>query len=880
VSPASPRHAARTYLDRRLMTVPVPYKHKAPVLKGWQDLRLTEETIPNYFQDRPQNLGLLTGKPSGSIVDVDVDAEEAQGIADRFLPETGLVSGRVSAPESHWFYHADPLIPTRKFRDPTKPKSDQRAMLVELRSTGCQTLVWPSVHPSGEPIQWAKDGDPALISGQKLETTVARLAAATLLARSWRVVGGRHDTALALSGALLRHGWSVDEVESFIEAIVIAAGDEEREDRLRAVASTAETLTAGEPVTGWPTVATLVGDGVVDAVRRWLNLGGRAGEDEGPAATGTGGKGKGRAPSQSSLLVDLVRSDGVELFHDAAGDPFISFPREGHLETWPLRAKMVRSHLARLTYQQQGTTPNAQALQDALQVLEGEACFAGPERPVAVRLADHDGARYLDLGDAAWQVIVIEPGHWSIHTAGEVPVRFRRPRGLLPLPEPRRAGSLAPLRPLLNVQEETDVVLLVGWLLGCLAPSGPQAILQLLGEQGSAKSSVARLLRSLVDPNTVPLRTQPKNEGDLLIAAGNGLVVTLDNLSKIPDWLSDALCRLATGGGLSKRELYTDTDEVLLDARRPILLTAISEAATASDLLDRCLTVTLAPIPAEQRRTEAELDHLVVTARPLVLGALLDAAAAALAVLPTIQLHRKPRLADFATWVEAAAPALGWEPGVFLDAMEVNRRTADAVAVEALPVGPVLLSFMTHRDRWEGTATALLNELNALVTETVRKEREWPKSANRLSNQLRRLGPNLRRLGISLEGDRESGSGQRLLRLTKNAAVWNRHHRHDRHTTSEQEAKDEDGSSPQSSQDRHTTDGEGQQPREDASSCDGCDDGDDPLPSSSTSGGAWTHRRAQEDPPHPCHACGRTAFHADGICATCHPRPWHEREAA
>ncbi|MDP9367827.1 MAG: hypothetical protein M3Q03_06065 [Chloroflexota bacterium] len=426
--------------------------------------------------------------------------------------------------------------------------------------------------------------------------------------------------------------------------------------------------------------------------------------------------------------------------------------------------------------------------------------------------------------------MAISPAGWQILAPEVCPVRFRRPRGLLPLPEPRRGGRIAALRRLLNLAGEEDFYLVVGWLLACLYPRGPRPVLQLLGEQGSAKSTQARLLRSLVDPNAVPLRTQPRDEGDLLIAATNGAVVALDNLSELPRWLSDALCRLATGGGLSKRELYTDTDEVLLDARCPVLLTAIGEVATASDLLDRCLTVTLPAIPPEGRRTEAEVEILAASAHPQILGALLDAAAAGLANLPTTRLDRRPRLADFATWVEAAAPALGWEAGVFLDALEANRRGADAVAIEALPVGPVLLTFMESRDDWEGTATVLLGELTRLAAEEVRKEREWPKRANRLANQLRRLAPNLRAIGLWVGWGREAGSGQRLVLLTKNKGAWNRHDRHDRHdrhSSAESTDRESGGPSPPSSPHRHGPNPDRASDEGNPAARDGRDDGDD-----------------------------------------------------
>jgi hypothetical protein len=300
----------------------------------------------------------------------------------------------------------------------------------------------------------------------------------------------------------------------------------------------------------------------------------------------------------------------------------------------------------------------------------------------------------------------------------------------------------------------------------------------LLGEQGSAKSSLARLIRSLVDPNLLPLRAAPRDEGDLLIAARNSAVIAYDNLSSMPRWLSDALCRLATGGGLSKRELYTDVDEVLLEARRPVILTGISEVATASDLLDRCLTVTLPPIPGDQRRTERALRQIVDEARPRILAALLDAVAVGLGRIEAIHLDRPPRLADFAAWVEACAPALGWDEGEFLDVFSLNRKAADSLAVEAVAIGPAVLALMREEERWEGSASDLLTRLGDFATEAVRKEPDWPKRANRLSAMLQRLAPNLRQLGIDLRTHRSS-NGRRVTVLRRLAIADRRMQRKD-----------------------------------------------------------------------------------------------------
>src|SRR5215208_8066384 len=121
----------------------------------------------------------------------------------------------------------------------------------------------------------------------------------------------------------------------------------------------------------------------------------------------------------------------------------------------------------------------------------------------------------------------------------------------------------------------------------------------------AAKSTTVRVLRALVDPAVEPLRALPKNERDLAIAAGNAWVLAFDNLSGIRDQLSDALCRLATGGGFATRILYTDDEEIIFSAKRPIILNGIDDIATRGDLQERSLLVSLPSIPEERRVEEA-----------------------------------------------------------------------------------------------------------------------------------------------------------------------------------------------------------------------------------------------------------------------------------
>jgi len=445
--------------------------------------------------------------------------------------------------------------------------------------------------------------------------------------------------------------------------------------------------------------------------------------------------------SQADKCVELAQD--VELFHAGEDDPvaYATIDADDHRETWPIHSMRFRRWIGQAYYNAYGKAPNAQAVQDALNVLAGQAIYDGPERSVAVRLAEYEGCIYLDLCDSEWRAVEIGAEGWRVVSSHSLPVRFIRKRGQLPLPVPESGGSIDELRPLVNLPDYHQWRLFVAWLVAAFRPMGPYPILTVNGEQGSAKSTLCRFGRALIDPNQSPLRRPPSDERDLMIAAQNGWAVVFDNLSGIAPRLSDALCSLATGGGFSTRELYSDDDEKLFSAQRPVMLNGIDELATRPDLLDRALQLTLPTMTGEQRTDEANLHERYEDARPRVLEALANH--------DTTKLDRAPRMADFARWVVAAEPALPWPEGGFMDAYEGNREAANDVAIEASPVGPALMSLMNERHEWAGKAADLLAELEANnADEYQRKCRGWPKGPQAMGNALRRLAPNLRAVGI------------------------------------------------------------------------------------------------------------------------------------
>jgi hypothetical protein len=446
--------------------------------------------------------------------------------------------------------------------------------------------------------------------------------------------------------------------------------------------------------------------------------------------------------SQADGLIKI--GDGWEFFHTSDHRSFACVPVNGHKETIAVRSRKFRALLIRSYHRDSGKAVNTGSIEEAVAFFEG-AALCGKELAVHTRLATHGGVIYLDLCNERWEAIEITADCWRV--VAEPPVKFRRTRGMLPLPTPTGGGSVSDLRPFVNVANDDEFALLVAFLLAALRPGLPCPVEVLHGEQGSAKSTTAKVQKKLLDPAEPLLRSLPRDGRDLFIAASNSWIVALDNVSGLPVWLSDALCRLAVGGGFATRELYSDDEERIFSALRPIALNGIEEIATRSDLLDRCILLELPMIPKEKRRVEADFWREFEQVRARILGALLDAVACGLKNLPTTRLESCPRMADFATWIVACEPALGWAVWTFLRAYERNRNEANSLSVEASVIGTLIQQIAAQGD-WIGTATELWKELVELGGEDGQKQAGWPKNGRAVAGQLKRIAPNLRAQGV------------------------------------------------------------------------------------------------------------------------------------
>jgi hypothetical protein len=467
---------------------------------------------------------------------------------------------------------------------------------------------------------------------------------------------------------------------------------------------------------------------------------------------------------QADILIRQAKR-GAALFHSSDGETWADIEIDGRRrETWAMRSRGFRRWLFLTFTKVTGMAPSTEALQRAITALDASAALEGDRREVHVRVAEEVGIIYLDLCDKDWRAIEISAGGgWRI--INKPPVRFRRAPAMLPLGEPEKGGNIELLRKYLNVQSENDFILIVAWLLAALRPRGPYPILELTGEHGSAKTTAAKVPRALVDPNALPVRRPPKDARDLFISAANSHVISLDNLSDISPWLSDALCTLSTDGAFATRTLYTDNEEQLFRAKRPIITNGITNVIEKPDLADRTSFVAMEVISENQRRAEEDFWASFECDRPKILGALLDAVAHGLKALPNIRPASLPRMADFAKWVMACETAF-WESGTFTKAYEANRKCSVEDTLAADPIASAVRSFMDGKTEWYGVTKDLLDHLNEIVGERLSKRRDWPQTERGLTNRLKVAVTFLRRVGIAITWDEKRTKRGRPVTIT------------------------------------------------------------------------------------------------------------------
>ena len=677
--------------------LPLPARSKSPPPKGWLVSREACE-IPGGG-----NVAIGT---RGELAILITNDERSTGWARAQFGEPNVLSVR----GGHWYFRARP----GQANEGNKLTS---VGMMEFHVKNKYALIPPSTHPTGVSYKW---GRPLPPSKDLLEAPDLR--------ELWHPAGEHHAKLLSMSAASAHAGKDAETICGELTTY--------RDRHLPDLHAHPDTELRGM---------------AESAISKFHSEGGSLRREAKPPITNRTDEGGGKRRPAADRLIEIGTTQ-ARLFHDSSTEVYAVLAVGEHEETYRLRSSSFRRWLVKRFHEEEGNAPGSEALKRALETLGARAEFGGPLEEVHLRVAGPAGELWIDLGSKDWNAVHVTSSGWSVESSA--PVHFVRGRTCHPFPIPERGGNLRALLPYLNASsvEDPHFVLAVAWVVGAFHPRGPYPILDVHGEQGSGKSTGSRFLRKLADPSSLPIRSAPRDERDLAVAAQGNRVIAFDNLSSIPDWLSDALCRLTTGGGFGTRQLYTDDEEMIFCGTRPVLINGIPLVGDAADFRDRALPCAW-PLLSRRNREE-DLAKDFERDFPAFFGAILDALVMALAHANDPAPATEFRMADFAAWVMRAEAALPWPKGTFEKVYTSVRQGTTEDAIAESPVAQAIRTLAAQDGKWEGSATDLMPVLASLATpkvDTMKPPSWWPKSPKALGHTLKRLAPDLRRVGVGVE---------------------------------------------------------------------------------------------------------------------------------
>lgn len=444
----------------------------------------------------------------------------------------------------------------------------------------------------------------------------------------------------------------------------------------------------------------------------------------------------------SKSQLDLVLQDALgqfELFHDNNKLCYAKQRTTGLV--WRLGSQAFKESISTAFFEQHQKALRAQTLTDTIAQLSALARCKYDMRDVHYRVAKFQDKYYLDLCEEnSTRAICWHAGGWQV--VDHAPVEFVRSDAMQSLPLPQANGSIDVLWQFCNIPEHQRIFVIT-WIIDAWRPDTVYPGMELIGEQGSGKSTTADIIRMLVDPNACNLRTAPKTHEDVFVTAGVNHLVAYENLSHLSHAMQDTLCVLSTGGGFAKRKLYSDADEHVINVKRPWLINGISACVTQQDLVDRVISIECPVI--KMRIAEREQRQHLEQQLPFIMGALLDIACKAEALRPSVQLpsENRPRLLEFCILGMAITKHLYQDANQFLLAFNQDRQELVSRTIETSPACSALIDLLAIEPVVEGPLSTILSRLQ-------KPEHcdSWPRTPKGLGDILRRNAPALRQFGI------------------------------------------------------------------------------------------------------------------------------------
>ena len=703
------------YLEKGFSVIPIG-RDKKPLIPTWKEYQSkhpTKEEIIQWCDTlKPAGIGIVTGKISGiAVLDIDVGADTS----DLELPSTPSV--RTGGGGWHYYFKLPSGVLLQS--------SNGFRHKMDFKAEGGYIIAPPSLHKSGKRYEWAvapEDADYAEVPPWLKQEIESKGGAQ----KDWSAItagvaeGGRNSSAAAYVGKLL-HGLPEADWESIGWVGAIAWNKQNKPPLLeKELRSVFDSIAAAEKKSG-----------------------GQGREDN----------------SHASKLINLVLSTDALLFHDQSGDGYIALNNNG-AEILRLKSKQFKNWIAKISWEEYKKPIRSEDVRTVLGTLEGIAIFSEEEYTLYVRTAIEEGVIWYDLGKSA---VKISKDGWEV--VDEPPVLFRRYPHQEAQVKPERGGSLTQILEFVNVKNPQEQLLAQAWCVAGIVPGFPHPFAALHGPQGSAKSTSVSVFKQLLDPSKMRLSSPPDNFREFIQVGSHHWFLPIDNLSRLPEWLSDALCRACTGEGFSKRELYSDDDDVVYSFQNIGSLNGINLVVEKPDLMERCIIFGLEKI--EKIQSLSSFNQRFAEAKPLILGAMFDALAGALQRIDSISAENAFRMSDFARWGCAIAEALGHDAKDFISAYQANIGLQHLEAIDASPVAQAIEAFMDGQGaEWHGTPTELYDELEKIAVDQHfdKKSESWPKASNWLWRRVAPMASNLVARGIKVS--RSSGE-KRVITLIK-----------------------------------------------------------------------------------------------------------------
>lgn len=396
--------------------------------------------------------------------------------------------------------------------------------------------------------------------------------------------------------------------------------------------------------------------------------------------------------------------------------------------------------------------------------------FRGKKVDIHLRIAEVENAIYIDLCNDKRQVLEIDKEGFRV--LEDSPVLFKRTDDMDELPTPvfNKKMDYLKLGDYLNVKSLDDLNMIVSFIVASYRPSIPKPILNLTGEAGTGKSMNTRLIRSFIDPaKQKGLLKKEIDSKELPVGANSQYLLAFDNLSGISKEGSDLLCVVSTGGAMTARKLYTDTDEIIIDLKKTVILNGIDDISKRQDLVSRTVFIETPKLDPSKKKTESDIWKKFKKDFPYILGSIVNAVSTGLENEGNDKTAYT-RMQDFGRFVADSSPALEWEDGYWQEIYPKNQDKGINQSIDSDPFASALVEMMEELKNdelyeWTGTSTELLEKLSSqLPPDETTYNRAWPKY-NQVKSRLKRIAPLLDNRVITWEDTRSNGKNLIIIRI-------------------------------------------------------------------------------------------------------------------